>query len=74
MTDKYARWLAMIAARDHTLALLAIIAIGLVAAWELLRVMPPFFAVRLRPLYLIGGLAVLWGSAIAVYIITRGQT
>jgi hypothetical protein len=67
MTPKFYAWLAHLANRDATLAKLALFAIGLVVAWELLRFMPPTWAARLRPLYMIGALVIFFGTAALIY-------
>jgi len=74
MTDKYFYWLSSQAARDATLWKLALLALGLVAAWELLRYVPPGVARWLRPLYLAGGLALYLGGIALVYLKTGGHS
>jgi len=67
MTPKWLAWLEWLARRDATLAKLSLIAIGLVIAWELLRFVPPSLAARLRPLYMLGVLVILFGTAALIY-------
>jgi len=67
MTPRWFTWLEWIESRDATLAKLGLIAIGLVIAWELLRFVPPTWAARLRPLYMLGVLVILFGTAALIY-------
>ena len=67
MTPKFHAWLAHLANRDATLAKLALFAIGLVVAWELLRFVAPTWSARLRPLYMIGVLVIFFGTAALIY-------
>jgi len=67
MTPRWFAWLEWIESRDATLAKLGLIAIGLVIAWELLRFVPPTWAARLRPLYMLGVLVIFFGTAALIY-------
>jgi len=67
MTPKFYAWLAHLANRDATLGKLALFSIGLVVAWELLRFVPPTWAMRLRPAYMIGVLVIFFGTAALIY-------
>jgi hypothetical protein len=67
MTPKFYAWLAHLANRDATLAKLALFAVGLVVAWELLRFMPPRWHVHLRALYMVGFLLIMFGTAALIY-------
>lgn len=73
MTEKYYYWLTKQAERDAMLLQLALIAIALVAAWELLRLAPPGWAARLRPIYMVGGAILFLAGLIIPYISTGGQ-
>jgi len=74
MTIKYFYWLGQQQARDDTLWRLALIAIGLVAAWDLLRYVSPAWAARLRPLYLIGGILLFVAGMLIPFISTGGAS
>ena len=68
MTDKYDLWIAHLARRDELLFRLALVAMGAVLAWELLRFVPPAWAARLRPLYMLGGMLILAGTVVVIFI------
>jgi len=72
MTDKYDLWIAHLARRDELLFKLALVSMGAVLAWELLRFMPPAWAARLRPLYMLGCLMVLAGTVAVIFIGSGG--
>lgn len=55
MTDKYTAYLHMLETRDTAIVSLALLALGVILAWEALRWLPPDWVPRLRPAYLIGG-------------------
>jgi|GEM_PF-3563737 len=71
MTPRYFYWLAMQAERDAALSRLALIALGLVIAWEFLYLAPPALSKFLRPIYLFGG-AILYLSGIGIVYVNRG--
>lgn len=73
MTEKYFYWLSQQAARDDTLWTLALLALSLVAAWELLRFAPPRLAAGLRPLYLAGGAVLFLAGLLIPYLATGGK-
>jgi hypothetical protein len=73
VTEKYYYWLARQAERDAMLWKLALIALALVLAWELLQLAPPRIAVMLRPLYLVGGVLLFAAGLIIPYISTGGK-
>jgi len=68
MTDKYDLWIAHLARRDELLFRLALVAMGAMLAWELLRFVPPTWAARLRPLYMLGGMLILAGTVVVIFI------
>ena len=68
MTDKYDLWIAHLARRDELLFRLALVAMGAVLAWELLRFVPPAWAARRRPLYMLGGMLILAGTVVVIFI------
>jgi len=67
MTPRWFAWLEWVEGRDATLFKLALFAIGIVIAWELLRFLPPMLSARLRPLYMLGALVILFGTAVLIY-------
>ncbi len=67
MTPKFYAWIAYLDNRDATLAKLGLFAIGLIVAWELLRFMPLSWAARLRVVYMIGVLVILFWTAALIY-------
>lgn len=73
MTPKFYAWLEHIAKRDQTLVALALVGMSCVVSWELLPFLPPAWAARLRPLYMINALLIFAGTAIAIYISVGGQ-
>jgi uncharacterized membrane protein YccC len=58
ISDRYTRWVAMLASSDRNLVLLAGIALGLVVVWHLTPRLPAAWAARLRHLFLISTLLV----------------
>ena len=72
MTPQYYAWLTFIAERDQMLVNLALIGIGCVVAWELLRFLPPALAERLRQFYLVGWLIAFVISIAAFYVVLFG--
>lgn len=58
-TDRYARWMAMLAQSDQNLVLLAEIAVGAVIAWQLIARLPAPWAARLRIAFLVASGGVL---------------
>lgn len=73
MTEKYTYYVFQQAQRDQTLWTLALLALCLVAAWELLAFAPPHLARWLRPLYLAGGAVLYLAGLIIPYIATGGK-
>jgi hypothetical protein len=76
MTWRYSYWLAIEASRNATLWNLALMAIALVMAWEMLYLLPPSktkTVIILRQLYLVGGLLLFFGGLIISYFVTGGQ-
>jgi hypothetical protein len=58
ISERYTRWVAMLAQSDANLVLLAAIALALVAAWQVTPRLPAPWAGRLRVLEMLGGLIV----------------
>lgn len=58
MTDRYARWLQILAVSDAALVQLLVVALIVVALWEIVRRLPQPWQSRLQVVALAEGLAV----------------
>lgn len=58
ISERYTRWVAMLAQSDANLVRLAVIALALVVAWRAAPLLPAPWAARLRLLEMLGSLIV----------------
>lgn len=67
MTEKYLAYIQMLAIRDNALSTLAMMALGVVMAWEVVVTLPAPWPARLRSFYLAAGMGAYLLILIALY-------